>query len=229
MATQKPPTTAEVRKAFRAALDAVDLDGEARQIALEAFKSNLRPEPVKRRTRRQEQNQAARDIQTLSDIMPDLLEQALHVIKRNDFTSGERVHRKDELWGPIAGTEGNDMTGTSEPYYGDPTGEEACWDERDDRTGIIISAMCTALSQWLTMAQSIHDLSNTDVRVRAAKSMPDCLACGDPCLGRVLSGFDEKCYKRFVRAGRPDRNVFIQAIKEEKSLEEVSTANDVGK
>jgi len=61
------------------------------------------------------------------------------------------------------------------------------------------------------------DLSSTDVRERAKPSVPDCLACGDACVGRVLSGFDEKCYKKWVRAHRPDRVEFINKVKAERA------------
>jgi len=132
--------------------------------------------------------------------MPALVRESTHVILRNDFSSGQRLHRPGELGG---------MTGTPAPHYGDPTGEEACWEEMSDATGQAINRLCEKLNECLNAALSIHDLSNTDVRVRAKKTMPDCLACGDQCVDRVLSGFDEKCYKRWTRGGRGDRAAFI--------------------
>lgn len=165
--------------------------------------------------RRQQQNRALRDVQIIADLMPELLKEATHVILRNDFTSGERMHQRDEL-GASKSTH-SDMTGTPQPHYGDPTGEEACWDEKPDRTGIAISELCERLTQCLNSALEIHKLSNTDVRIRAARTIPDCLACGDPCLDGVRSGFDNKCRMRWDRLGRPDRYEFIAMIKAEKS------------
>lgn len=37
----------------------------------------------------------------------------------------------------------------------------------------------------------------------------DCVACGEPILGRNVSGMDDKCRMRWVRAGKPDRNEWI--------------------
>ncbi len=158
-------------------------------------------------TRRQEQNRALKNVQIMADMMPHLLKEATHVILRNDFTSGQRSHESGEL---------GDMVGTPGPHYGDPTGEEACWGELPDATGRAISNLCEKLTECLNSTLNIHDLSNTDVRVRAKRTMPDCLACGDPCVGRVLSGFDEKCYKRWTRGGRSDRMKFIAQIRAER-------------
>jgi hypothetical protein len=48
----------------------------------------------------------------------------------------------------------------------------------------------------------------------------DCLACGEPVLhGRVLSGFSEACYRRWVRRGRPDRAKFISETRAAKTAE----------
>ena len=165
-------------------------------------------------TRRQEQNKALRDVEALAGLMPQLLKEARHVILRNDYTSGQRQHQSGEL-GATKPTH-VDMTGTPPPYSGDPTGEDACWEEMPDATGKAISRLCEMLGKCLDSALAIHDLSNTDVRVRATRTIPDCLACGDPCLDGVRSGFDDKCRKRWDRLGRPDRNQFIAMIKEER-------------
>lgn len=154
---------------------------------------------------RSQQNQALKDLQELIVTVGDFEEDVRHVLMRDHFSSGRRLHTKGEL---------GEMEGTPPPYTSDPTGEDACWEERhDDDIGKTISKMATGLRQWLTMAQWIRDLSSVDVVARAQRTVPDCLACGDPCLDGVRSGFDQKCYKRFTRAGRPDRVVFIAGIK----------------
>ena len=230
MTTKGPPTTAEVKKAFRHALDAIDLPPEARVIALEAFKDNLGTTVPKRRTRRQEQNQAIRDIQTLGEIMPDILTKCVQVIKRNDFTNGALYREKGELGPHPKKPWQEDMTGHGPPTWGDPVGETACWDEsKHDPTGKIITAMCDAMGQWVTMAELLQSQTNIDVRDRAKRTMPDCLACGDQCLDGVRSGFDGKCYKRWTRSGRPDRSQFIATVKRELIEEQpndLSHAND---
>ena len=182
-------------------------------------------------TRRQEQNRALRDVQTLADIMPQLLKEATHVILRNDFTSGQRTHKQGELGSDPKKPWQEDMTGSPPPHHGDPTGEDACWSEMPDRTGAAISNLCTKLNECLNSALEIHGLSNTDVRVRAKRTMPDCLACGDQCIERVISGFDNKCYQRFLRAGRPERSLFIATIKAErvKQKQDALTASDMDK
>ena len=169
---------------------------------------------------RSEQNQAIKDLQALRDLFADdeFYNAAREVILRGRFTSGQRRHFKGEL---------GDREGTPGPHYSDPTGDDACWpDEIPDTTGKIISAMATSLSKWRTMTGWILNLSSTDVKARAKRTMPDCLACDDQCIDRVLSGFDEKCYKRWVRAGRPDRVAFIRMVQEEKRAKAVSTNSD---
>lgn len=227
MSTKGPPTTAEVRKAFRHAVDAVGLEPEERLVALEAFNESLGTKPQIRKTRRQEQNQAIRDIQTLYEIMPDILTKAVQVIKRNDFTTGSRHHEKNELAPDPTKPWQEDMTGQSPPTWGDPTGEEACWEESEaDRTGKIISAMCVAMGQWLTMAESLQDQTNIDVTVRAKRTMPDCLACGQPILGRVISRYDRSCYDRWIyyrsTHENADKHQFEREMKEKLAVDAIT-------
>jgi hypothetical protein len=165
---------------------------------------------------RSQQNKAIKDLQELVATIQDFEEDASHVILRDHFTSGQRLHLKGEL---------GEMEGTPPPYTSDPTGEEACWSERSEDIGKTITKMATSINQWLTMAKWIRDLSAVDVVARAQRTVPDCLACGDPCLTRVVSGFDDKCYQRFVRAGRPDRTVFINATKASRVQKEAEEAD----
>ena len=39
--------------------------------------------------------------------------------------------------------------------------------------------------------------------------LDDCVACGQPILGRSVSGMDDKCRMRWMRAGKPDRGEWI--------------------
>ena len=159
--------------------------------------------------KRSEQNQALRDLDALVEMVSsdDFRDTMRHVIMRGRFSSGQRLQQKGEL---------GEMAGTPAPAVGDPTGEEACWGEVPDPTGKTIMKMADSLNKWLSMAKWIQNLSSTDVAERAEKSIPDCLACGDPCLSGVRSGFDDKCRKRWDRLGRPDRNQFIALVKAER-------------
>ncbi len=178
-------------------------------------------------TRRQQQNRALKDVQILADLMPHLLKEATHVILRNDFASGQRAHKQGELGADPKKPWQEDMTGTPPPHHGDPTGEDACWEEMSDDTGRAISNLCEKLTECLNSALNIHGLSNTDVRIRAKRTMPDCLACGDQCIERVVSGFDLKCYNRYLRLGRPDRAGFIAMVRIERAEMPVTNASDV--
>ena len=159
---------------------------------------------------RSEQNRALRELDALVNTVKEFDPLAREAIMRGRFSSGQRRHFKGEL---------GEMDGTPGPHYSDPTGDDAVWDEIRDTTGKIISDMATAIGQWRVMAQWIKNLSNTDVVARAERTIPDCMACGDPCLGRVQGGFDEKCYWRWKREGRPDRVKFIADVRKERDAE----------
>lgn len=162
---------------------------------------------------RAEQGEALKDldelIATIAD--PGFADDVRHVIMRARFTTGQRQHKSGEL---------AEMEGSPGPYSSDPTGEDACWSEMADATGKTVSAMCQSLSKWLEMAKWIRNLSSTDVVERAKKTVPDCLACGEPVQGRVHSGFDRSCYDRWDRSGRPDRLRFINQVKNERVVKE---------
>lgn len=165
---------------------------------------------------RSQQNQALKDLEEMVSIILEFENDAKHIIMRNRFSTGQRHHQRGEL---------GEMEGTPGPHVGDPTGEEALWDERVDGIGNAISKMTTAMHEWLTMCRWMRDFAKVDVEARAKRTVPDCLACGDPCVGRVLSGFDEKCYRRWVRGGRPDRTTFINLTKNAKQAAE-DVSND---
>lgn len=153
---------------------------------------------------RAEQNQALRDLDSLVADIVKFDTDARRVLLRGRFSSGQKLRKRGEL---------AEMEGTPEAHHHDPTGDDAVWAEKADRIGKTIESMASSLSKWHVMSQWILDLSSTDVAERAKRTVPDCLACGDACVGRVLSGFDEKCYKRWTRAGRPDRVAFIYETK----------------
>lgn len=131
------------------------------------------------------------------------------VIMRGRHSSGIRWRKRGQL---------GEMNGTPPPYYGDPTGEEAIWDELFDHTSKQIHSVVIMLRKINTIAAELKDLSNMDVEKRALRSIPDCLACGDPCVARVISGFDDKCYKAWQRAGRPDRAKFIRDMQTRRNV-----------
>ena len=160
---------------------------------------------------RAEQNRALRDLDKLVEDIGAFGASARSVILRNRFSSGQKHHKRGEL---------AEMEGTPGPHHNDPTGEDAVWAEKADSVGKTITAMSDALSKWGVMAQWVLDLSSTDVAERAKRTVPDCLACGKPVEGRVISGYDRSCYDKWVYQGRPDRMRFE---KEQKELEEVPT------
>ncbi len=158
--------------------------------------------------KRPDQNRALKDLQELVATIVDFEQDVRGILLRNQFQPA----RAATPWPP------NDpMKGTGPPYYGDPTGEEAIADdERLEDIAKTITKMAQALHQWNEMAQWMKNLAGTDVVARAERTVPDCMACGDPCVERVRSGFDDKCYKRWTREHRPDRLKFITKIKAEK-------------
>ncbi len=157
---------------------------------------------------RSQQNRALKDLQDLVAVIQDFEEDVRHVLMRDQFSSGQLMVQWDR----------DDPEAAPPPQHGDPTGEAAIWEERADNIGKTISKMASSLAQWHSMAKWVKDLSSVDVEARAKRTVPDCLACGDPCVSKVRSGFDDKCYMRFVRSGRPDRNQFIALVKAEKVI-----------
>lgn len=171
---------------------------------------------------RREQSQAMRDAEDLGLIVDDLVVAAQEVFVRNRFSSGEKVRpkKKEKDFGDL----------TPPPAYADPTGEGAILNydgERVDGIEVEIKALATTIRNALVSARRMVDMANEDVSVRAMRTVPDCLACGDPCHGRIRSGFDEKCYKRWIRAQRPDRVLFITGVKQEREVKKAEQQNAV--
>lgn len=161
--------------------------------------------------KRPDQNQALKDLQELVAIIIDFEQDVRGILLRNQF----QPVRVATPW-----RSDDPMKGTGPPYYGDPTGEEAIADdERLEDIAKTISKMAQALHQWNEMAQWMKNLAGTDVVARAERTMPSCLACGDQCIDRVFSGFDQKCFQRWTREHRPDRYKFIAKIKSERVQE----------
>lgn len=155
--------------------------------------------------KRSDQNKALKDLQELVATIQDFEQDVRHVLMRDQFSTGQLMVQWDR----------DDPEAAPPPQHGDPTGEEAIWQERADNIGKTISKMADSVTKWHSMAKWIRDLSSIDVEERAKRSVPDCMACGEPCLGRVYSGFDQKCYQRWTRAQRPDRMKFIALVKAE--------------
>ena len=157
---------------------------------------------------RPEDNQALRDLDELVSIVLQLDVLARPILVRNRFTPGRRYHEKGEL---------AEMEGTPPPHYADPTGDNAVWPEDfTDSIGKTLRGLARVIGGAGALTKWLVDLSSTDVTKRVERTIPNCLACGDPCLGRVLSAFDEKCYKRWIRGGRIDRAKFIAQIQAER-------------
>lgn len=165
---------------------------------------------------RKETNDALLDLEDLVASICEFEEMVRPVLLRGRFDSGQRVHRKGEY---------GEMDGTPSTHYSDPTGEDAVFwhDWKVDATAKTVRAMCDALHKWRTMAKWLTDeLRDVDVAKRAKRTIPDCMACGDPCFGGVRGGFDDKCRKRWEEIGRPDRLKFIAMVKKDREANNTS-------
>jgi hypothetical protein len=136
------------------------------------------------------------------------------VIMRNRFSSGMRRRKRGEL---------GELEGWGPPYYGDPVGEEAMFDEVADHTTKQINSIASMVRTINKICKDLLSQSQIDVRRRALHTIPDCLACGDPCVARVIAGFDDKCYKAWQRQGRPDRMKFIREVQAKRSVASTET------
>lgn len=168
---------------------------------------------------RREDNDALRDLTELVDLMPELEDRLRLLLKRNRFDSGQKIHRRGEF---------AEMEGTQTTHYNDPTGETAiyCDDWKTDSVFKTIRAMAASLHKWLEMAKWMQDLSSTDVVKRAEKTVPNCVACQEPCNGKVRAGFDDKCYMRYMRipGSQRDRHAFIAMVQREQQQKHAQSA-----
>ena len=156
---------------------------------------------------RSEQNQALKDWDFFLSTARELDPMMRELLLRNRFSTGQRRRFRGEL---------GEMDGEPEPHYSDPTGDEAVWSEKRDRIGDIITYLAKDLGRCHTTAEWLIEIGNESVVQRAERSVPDCLACGEPSPGRIVGGFDDKCYKRWQRAGRPDRLAFIRETRQQQ-------------
>jgi hypothetical protein len=60
----------------------------------------------------------------------------------------------------------------------------------------------------LDKAKNVLEVAPRSVMERAERSIPNCLACGDPIAGKIIGGYDRACYDRWIYLGRPDRKHF---------------------
>lgn len=155
---------------------------------------------------RAQQQQAMKDLAALVDLFANREDDIRALLLRDRFSTGQRLHKRGEL---------GEMTGTPTPHTQDPTGETATWDEVPDAAGKMISAMARSMRQWMRIVDWFLSLDGTDVVVRAQRTVPDCLACGQPVEGKVISGYDRSCYDRWVYLERPDRHAFAMRRKAE--------------
>lgn len=124
--------------------------------------------------------------------------------------------------------------GDNEPWatcisYNDETGETAVRDREGETVEGYVRAMEEHVSKGLTIAlqeldyaldraQVVLEIAPRDAVERAKRTVPDCLACGKPVSGRIISGYDDSCYKAWQRAGRPDRHQFERQRKQSVDL-----------
>lgn len=134
------------------------------------------------------------------------------VLIRDRFTPGTKVKKRGEL-GKTEGTKIG-MDGTPPPHYNDPTGDSAIWSEEiRDTTHVDIRGLWQTIRNAHNTLTRLNDLSNTDPKKRAERTLPDCLACGEQILGRNRGGFCSRCHAVWLRAERPDRVLFVTAVK----------------
>jgi len=165
--------------------------------------------------RRRDQNQARKDWDDLKDVIAELDPMITEVLLR-----ASQLPRRKRM------PDGSPEVGTPSPPWSDPTGEEAVsQSQHHDSVEMSINTLTNMLRRALNTAKVIKAITPADVRDRASRSIPECLACGDPCFGGVRNGFDEKCGRRWDRAGRPDRGEFIAMVKRERD-KGVSHASD---
>ena len=158
--------------------------------------------------RRREQNQAARDWIALKDAVASLDPIITTVLLRGTYDSGIRRSLPDVEPGD-----------SEKPAWADETGETAIRQAvQYDAVEKSVVAMAAAINRALHIAESIvaitPEMDMTNIG-RTVLVVPDCLACGVPCKGGVRHGFDDKCRKRWDRAGRPDRGEFISMVQRE--------------
>lgn len=167
--------------------------------------------------RRRDQNQAAREWSELKTALGMLDPIVTTVLLRGTHDAGIRRS--------IPSSDDDPERKTPPPTWADPTGEAAIREEFGDDVEKSIVALAAAVHRALNIAKVITSITPADVVERASRTVPDCMACGDPCYGGVRNGFDEKCRKRWDRAGRPDRGEFMFMIKRERA-EKMSHADD---
>ena len=164
-----------------------------------------------------EQNQALEDLDEMVLLVGNLSKfhsDLQQLILRNRFSSGQRRKRRGEL---------GEMEGSSGTSYSDPTGETAVWEETQDATTKAITNMAAMIRKFNALADQVLTVCEADFDKKPKRIIPDCLACGDQVTGRVIAGFDEKCYKRWSRSGRPDRSRFIAETQADRAAANVST------
>jgi hypothetical protein len=185
---------------------------------------------------RADDNRALNDLDALVKLIqhPSFYEDIRAVITRTRFTSGKKVHHPNELGNPKdlkwanKPDHGCAPRGTTPPIYGDVTGEDAVFgsEQLPDPTGKVVAEMQAGLSKWLTMAQWILDLANTDPEARALHTTPDCLGCGRPCFGGARKGLCDKCRKLKKQLDPIDRWEFIWLVRRQKQEEEEKKAQE---
>ena len=92
----------------------------------------------------------------------------------------------------------------------DPTGELAIHDEMSDSVATEILSLARHISFALNIANHVLSIVADEDEEKPEREVI-CRACQLPIVGRVISEYDEGCYKRWTRRGKPDRAAFEQA------------------
>jgi hypothetical protein len=144
--------------------------------------------------------QARRQLAIVEERMPELLRRDALAGGSDGYPSGGGGGR---------GSKGGHADPTSSAALGRP--------ERDvvhDWTAGIIRAVEAACDQINLAAALVYQVDrHVEDRASSATEAAVCMACGDPAPGGLRRGLDEKCYKAWSRADRPDIVVWITSRK----------------
>lgn len=155
---------------------------------------------------KRKQNKALRQFEQLLKDLAALEPLIVPVLLRSSQDSGVRKFKV------VRGKDAE--VGTPPPSYADPTGESGIREGFIDAVEAKVCAIAKYIELSLNLARNVLTVTPPDVAERAKREIPDCLACGDPVSGRLKSGYDEKCYKAWQRAGYPDRPTFERSRRE---------------
>lgn len=144
--------------------------------------------------KRRDQNQAYKEWVELKRLIADLDSLVVPILLRGTYDSG-LTRRGVQVEDDFAQTN-------------DPTGEMAIREPIDDDVHRDVILIASNIRIAKNTAEHIKAITPESVADRAAREIPDCLACGKPAIGRVRSGYDDACYMAWRRAGYPERAIW---------------------